>query len=131
MSGRCAVKPVTRHIGALGMVLLPFACPAVARSEPVTMVRGDGSLRLELNWQPRERGSQLSGYVYNETGSRIGRVTLLVEGLAPSGEVTLQSVTPVMGDVPGGDRTYVSATLPAASGYRVRVLGYDFTNCRD
>jgi hypothetical protein len=113
------------------MFLLPFACPAVARSEPVTVVRVDGPLRLDLDSEPRARGSQLSGYVYNETGSRIGRVTLLVEGLAPGGEVTLQSVTPVMGDVPGWDRTYVSATLPPASGYRVRVLGYDFTNCRD
>jgi hypothetical protein len=113
------------------VLLLPFVGPAVARSEPVTVVRVDGPLRIDLDAEPRKHGTQLSGYVYNETGSRIGRVTLLVEGLAPSGEVTLQSVTQVIGDVPGWDRTYVMATLPPASGYRVRVLGYDFVNCRD
>ena len=87
--------------------------------------------RLDLTSDARPGGAQLGGYVYNDYDSSTSRVILLVEGVGVAGDVAGRTVVHVYGEIPGRSRTYVNVDVPAAPSYRVRVLSFDFTHCRD
>jgi len=120
---RCRLTPV--------LTLLLSLAAGAAWAEPVTVVEEHRPFRLELTSDARSGGVRLGGYVYNDYDSSTSRVILLVEGVSSGGDAAGRTVVYVPGEIPGRHRTYVSVDVPAASSYRVRVLSFDFSHCRD
>jgi hypothetical protein len=125
-----AASLIRRRLAPALALLLSLAA-GIARAEPVTVVEERRPFRLELTSDARSGGVRLGGYVYNDYDSSTSRVILLVEGMSSGGDVARRTVVYVPGEIPGRNRTYVSVDVPAASSYRVRVLSFDFTYCRD
>jgi hypothetical protein len=98
-----------------------------ASAQNFGMPGADRYFRLE--WQARQSarwGPQVAGYLYNDYGAPATNVRLLVETLDGAGAVTGSTVTLVPGTAPGGGRLYFEQRVPAAAGYRLRVLSWDF-----
>ncbi len=90
--------------------------PLVADWE--TMFRVERSLA-------EERGTQVTGYVVNQSGFAVRRIRLLVDALE-GGRVVGQRVSWVGSDLGPGGRKYFTAEVPAqASAYRVSVFDYE------
>jgi hypothetical protein len=125
------VAHIVRRRLVAGLALLVPLFPALGWADPVTVVDERRPFRFDLRSDPRPGGGRVGGYVYNDYDSSTSRVVLLVEGVGSSGDVAGRTVVQVPGEIPGRHRTYVSVDVPAASSYRVRVLSFDFTHCRD
>jgi hypothetical protein len=84
---------------------------------------------FRLDWQARASarwGPLVSGYLYNDYGAPATNIRLLVETLDGAGAVTGSTVALVPGTAPGNGRLYFEQRVPAAAGYRLRVLSWDF-----
>ena len=87
--------------------------------------------RLEWQTTPGARGSEIVGHVANVGNLPVDRMQLLVERLDADGAVLGTSRTWVMGVVAPQQRTYFTARVAPATSYRVSILTFDWSNCRD
>lgn len=84
---------------------------------------------FRLEWEARpsgRRGPSVAGYLYNDDGAPATNIRILVQTLDGAGAVTGSTVTLVPGTAPGNGRLYFEQRVPAAAGYRLRVLSWDF-----
>ena len=86
-----------------------------------------------LQWEttPGTRGPAISGQVRNLSNLPVERMQLLIEPLDQSGAVVGSFRTWVLGQIPAHTNGYFSTPVPAASAYRVSILTFDWSNCRD
>lgn len=82
--------------------------------------------RLEWTVKGTAKGSLVQGYVYNRGMLRADRMTLRIDRLDTAGAVIGTSSVWVLGEIPMDGRAYFEATVPAAPGYRVQVLSFDW-----
>lgn len=87
--------------------------------------------RVEWQATPGVRGPEIAGYVANVGNVPVDRMQLLVERLDAGGAVVGTSRTWVMGVVAPQHRAYFTTHVPAAPAYRVSILTFDWSNCRD
>jgi hypothetical protein len=122
------------RVGVLVAVLLALGglAPVVASAGPV---HADDTLQryFQLEWTATAgaRGPEVAGYVENLGNVPFERMRLVVEQLDPGGVVIGTSTTYVMGVVTPRHRSYFTSRVPAATAYRVRILSFDWSNCRD
>jgi len=109
-------------------VLLPGAGAADPTHADVTVHQ---YFRLQWEATPGSRGPEIAGYVENISDLPVDRMRLLVERLDPGGAVIGSSTTWVMGIVAAHHRNYFTTRVPSAPAYRVRILTFDWSNCRD
>ena len=109
-------------------VLLPGPAPA----DPI---HADATVEqyFHLQWEATAgaRGAEIAGYVENVSDLPVDRMRLLVERLDASGAVVGSTTTWVMGSVAAHHRNYFTTRVPSAPAYRVRILTFDWSNCRD
>jgi hypothetical protein len=88
---------------------------------------------FDLQWEatPGARGPAIAGQVRNLSNLPVERMQLLVEPLDQQGAVVGSFRTWVLGQIPAHTRAYFHTPVPAASAYRVRILTFDWSNCRD
>jgi hypothetical protein len=114
------------------LVALAALPPALGAAEPI---QADATIDhyFRLQWQASAgtRGPEIAGYVENVSDLPVDRMRLLVERLDAGGAVVGTSTTWVMGIVVPHHRSYFSTRVPTASTYRVRILTFDWSNCRD
>ncbi|HEX6209511.1 MAG TPA: FxLYD domain-containing protein [Methylomirabilota bacterium] len=91
----------------------------------------DEYFRLQWRVTPGPRGPEIAGHVDNVGNLPADRMEVLVERLDTAGTVVGSSRAWVMGVVAPQQRTYFTAQVPAAPAYRVRILTFDWTTCRD
>jgi hypothetical protein len=123
-------------MGAAALLAVTLALlvllPAAGRAGPVHV---DDTLQryFQLEWAatPGTGGPQIAGYVENLGNVPFERMRLIVERLDPTGAVVGTSTTYVMGVVTPRHRTYFTTRVPTATTYRVRILSFDWSNCRD
>jgi hypothetical protein len=114
-------------LGALSALL-----PAIGAAGPIQVdATVDHYFRLQWQATSGARGPEIAGYVENVSDLPVDRMRLVVERLDAGGAVVGTSTTWVMGIVVPHHRSYFSARVPAASTYRVRILTFDWSNCRD
>ena len=118
MRGRTAVLAVV--VGVL------LAGATAARGQIYAPESLQRYFRLEWTVKGSAKGSLIQGYVYNQGMLRADRMTLRVDRLDSAGAVIGTSTVWVLGDVPLDGRAYFEATVPAATGYRVQVLSFDW-----
>jgi hypothetical protein len=87
--------------------------------------------RLEWQATPGARGPEIAGYVENVGNVPVDRMRLTIERLDATGAVIGSSTTWVMGVVTPNHRNYFTTRVAAAPAYRVRILTFDWSNCRD
>jgi hypothetical protein len=87
--------------------------------------------RLEWQAAPGGRGPEIAGYVENVGDVPVDRMRLTIERLDAGGTVVGTSTTWVMGVVTPHHRSYFTTRVAAAATYRVRILTFDWSNCRD
>jgi hypothetical protein len=116
----------------LAAAALALLLPAAGGAGPI---HADATLaeyfRLEWRATPGARGADIAGYVDNVGNVPVDRMQLLVERLDAGGVVLDSSRTWVMGVVAPLHRTYFVTRVSLAPAYRVRILTFDWTNCRD
>jgi hypothetical protein len=114
------------------VVAVAVLLPGVSAAGPI---HADATLDeyFRLEWQPSPgaRGPEISGYVANVSNLPVDRMQVLVERLDAAGTVVGSSRAWVMGVVAPQHRTYFTTRVPAANSYRVRILTFDWVNCRD
>jgi hypothetical protein len=83
---------------------------------------------FNVDWQVVRgpRGPVVEGFVYNRYGQATDRMRLDIEQLDGTGNVVGRTTTWVMGGVPPNGRTWFSAPVPDAAGYRVDILSFDW-----
>ena len=116
-----------RGVQAVLMAAL-VVTPVVAVAQNYALPGGTRDFRVEWETPRTARGKAiLGGYVYNDQGTAVDRVQLLIEAVDASGSVTGSSTAYVSGVVPAGNRRYfeVPATVAPAASYRVRVVTYE------
>jgi hypothetical protein len=87
--------------------------------------------RLEWEATPGARGPQIAGYVENVGNVPVDRMRLSIERLDAAGVVIDTTTTWVMGVVIPNHRNYFTTRVAAAPAYRVRILTFEWSNCRD
>jgi hypothetical protein len=87
--------------------------------------------RLEWQATPGARGHEIAGYVENVGNVPVDRMRLSIERLDAAGAVIETSTTWVMGVVTPNHRNYFTTRVAAAPAYRVRILTFEWSNCRD
>jgi hypothetical protein len=87
--------------------------------------------RLEWQATPGAHGPEIAGYVENVSNLPVDRMRVVVEQVDAGGAVIGSSTTWVMGTVIPNHRSYFTTRVPAAAAYRVRILTFDWSNCRD
>jgi hypothetical protein len=112
---------------AVGL-MLPVAGAAAPMHADATI---DEYFRLEWQTTPGARGVEIAGYVDNVGNVPVDRMQLLVERLDAGGTVVGSSRAWVMGVVAPQHRNYFTTRVASAPAYRVRILTFDWTNCRD
>jgi hypothetical protein len=114
------------------LVALALALPAVGLAGPLHAdATIDQYFRLEWQAAPGARGPEIAGYVDNVGNVPVDRMQILVERLDAAGAVVGSSRAWVMGVVTPQHRNYFTTRVPPAPAYRVRILTFDWTNCRD
>jgi len=115
--------------GALALVALvaPAARAGVAWSQATL----DQYFRVQWDATPADGGVAVSGTVTNVGSGPAHRMQVAVERLDTAGAVVGSTTAWVVGDIPAGQRGYFTARVPAAASYRVRVLAFDWANCRN
>jgi len=86
----------------------------------------DASFQLEWTATPAARGTKIEGFVYNRSGLIADRMRLSLHQLDAAGNVVGTTAIWVMGTVPADNRAWFEAVVPAAPGYRVEVLSFDW-----
>jgi len=112
----------------LAAALLPTAGTAGPLHADDTFER---YFRLQWEATPGARGPEIAGYVENVSDLPVDRMRILVERLDAGGAVIGSTTTWVMGSVAAHHRNYFTTRVPAASSYRVRILTFEWSNCRD
>jgi hypothetical protein len=106
--------------------------PAVGAAGPI---HADATIAeyFRLEWQatPGPRGSEIAGHVDNVGNVPVDRMQILVERLDAGGAVVGTSRAWVMGVVVPLHRTHFTARVAPAASYRVSILTFDWSNCRD
>jgi hypothetical protein len=114
------------------LVAVAILLPTVGGAGPL---QADATIDeyFRLEWQPTAgaRGPEISGYVANVGNLPVDRMQILVDRLDAAGTVVGSSRAWVMGVVAPQHRTSFTARVPAATSYRVRILTFDWMNCRD
>ncbi len=87
--------------------------------------------RLEWQATPGARGPEIAGYVENVSDLPVDRMRLVIDRLDAGGAVIGSSTTWVMGTVIPNHRNYFTTRVLTADAYRVRILTFDWSNCRD
>ncbi|HEY2993113.1 MAG TPA: FxLYD domain-containing protein [Methylomirabilota bacterium] len=121
----------TRQTVLVALMLIavaPITAAAGTVWAPATL---DQYFRVEWVATSGPGGSSVSGYVTNIGAGPAERVQLVVEGLDAAGSVVGASMAWVVGDLPANQRGYFTARVPAAPAYRVRVVAFDWANCRN
>ena len=80
---------------------------------------------FRLDWQIAP-GPTVEGYVYNQTDLLATGMRLNVEEMDAAGNVTGQTSTWVLGEVPPGSRSFFSTRVHQAASYRVTVLSFSW-----
>jgi len=115
--------------GALATMLL---APASGAAGPLY---ADATLEryFALDWQatPAAAAQTIDGYVENRGNLPVERMRLAIDRLDAAGRPVGTSTVWVAGVIPANNRTYFTSAVPAAAGYRVRVVAFDWVNCRD
>jgi hypothetical protein len=122
---------VVRALAAV-LVTIVLLAPSAGSAGPI---HADDTLqryfRLEWETTPAARGPEVRGYVENVGNVPVDRMRLVVERLDAGGVVVGTSTTWVMGVVIPSHRTYFTTRVDPAASYRVRILTFDWANCRD
>ena len=87
----------------------------------------DQYFRIEWQQTQNRRGQAIEGYVYNTSYRSAQRVSLRIDRVDAAGSVVGSSTLWIPGELPMTNRVYFSASVPAAAGYRVQVLSFDWT----
>jgi hypothetical protein len=118
--------------GVALLVTLSWLLPAVGSAGPIQAAATvEHYFRVQWEATPGPRGPEIAGFVENISDLPVDRMRLVVERLDAGGAVVGTSTTWVMGIVVPHHRSYFSTRVPAASTYRVRILTFDWSNCRD
>jgi hypothetical protein len=114
------------------MVVLALVASDASAAGP-THVDDTFERYFRLDWQamPSARGPEIAGYVENVGNVPVDRMRLTIERLDAAGAVIGTSTTWVMGIVTPKHRNYFTTRVAAAPAYRVRILTFDWSNCRD
>ena len=115
-------------LAALIVIGLPLAGWAGPINSEDTLQR---YFRLDWSSVSGARGSEIAGYVENVSNLPFDRMRLVIEHLDGTGAVVGSSTTYVMGPIVPNHRTYFTTRVAAAPSYRVRILSFDWANCRD
>jgi hypothetical protein len=91
----------------------------------------DRYFRLEWQATSAAQGSEIAGYVENLGNVPVDRMRLTIDHLDASGAVVDSATTWVMGTVVPNHRSSFTARVAPAPAYRVRILTFDWSNCRD
>jgi len=114
------------------VVAMAVLLPGPAAADPI---HADATVEqyFHLQWEATAgaRGPEIAGYVENVSDLPVDRMRLLVERLDASGAVMGSTTTWVMGSVAAHHRNYFTTRVPSAPAYRVRILTFDWSNCRD
>jgi hypothetical protein len=114
------------------LVAVAVLLPAVGTAGPS---QADATIAeyFRLQWQATQgtRGSEIDGYVDNVGNVPVDRMQILVERLDAGGAVVGTSRAWVMGVVVPMHRSYFTTRVAPAASYRVTILTFDWTNCRD
>ena len=114
------------------VVAMAVLLPGPAAADPI---HADATVEqyFHLQWEATAgaRGPEIAGYVENVSDLPVDRMRLLVERLDASGAVMGSTTIWVMGSVVAHHRNYFTTRVPSAPAYRVRILTFDWSNCRD
>ena len=117
------------------LAVLVLASVALLPGGVTAATHADATLAeyFNLQWEttPGARGPAISGQVRNLSNLPVERMQLLVEPLDQTGAVVGSFRTWVLGQIPAHTSGYFSTQVPAALAYRVRILTFDWSNCRD
>jgi hypothetical protein len=120
---------IARGVLVLFLLIALFGQAPGARGQNFALPDAERYFRLE--WaagQNARRGPVIRGYVYETYGRPSDQMRLAIDTLDAGANVTGTTIGYVMGPVPGGGRAYFEIPVPAASGYRVRVLSFRWTH---
>ena len=111
----------------LTAVLAPLLLASTAFGGPTYAPQTlDFYFRLEWQATSAARGPVVEGYVYNKSNLYADRMLLRIDELDAAGKVTDSKTTWVLGGVPPNNRGWFSARVPAATSYRVEIIGFDW-----
>ena len=114
------------------LVAAAVVLPAIGTAGPL---HADATMaeyfRLEWRAAPGPRGPEIAGHVDNVSDLPVDRMQILVERLDAGGTVLGASRAWVMGVIAPQQRTHFTTRVAPAPSYRVRILTFDWTNCRD
>jgi hypothetical protein len=114
------------------LVAAAVLLPGVAGAGPL---HADATIAeyFRLEWQATQgaRGPEIAGHVDNVSNLPVDRMQVLVERLDAAGGVLGSSRAWVMGVIAPQQRTYFTTRVATAPAYRVRILTFDWMNCRD
>ena len=110
------------------MAVAPLTAGAGTAWAPATL---DQYFRVEWAATSGPGGSAVSGHVTNIGPGAAERVQLVVERLDVGGTVVGTSMAWVVGELPANQRGYFTTRVPTAPAYRVRIVAFDWTNCRN
>jgi hypothetical protein len=113
-------RTLTAALAPLLLATTAFAGPTYA---PQTL---DFYFRLEWQATSAARGPVVEGYVYNKSALYADRMLLRIDELDAAGKVVDSKTTWVLGGVPPNNRGWFSARVPAATSYRVEIVGFDW-----
>jgi hypothetical protein len=114
------------------LVAVAVLSPAVGTAGPIQAdATIDQYFRLEWQATPATQGSEIAGYVDNVGNVPADRMQILVERLDAGGAVVGMSRVWVLGVVVPLHRNYFTTRVSPAASYRVRILTFDWSNCRD
>ena len=102
-----------------------------AVADEASLGRATPYFRIQSESGKNARGAtRVTGYVYNDSGSYINNVQLLVESVDDAGQVIAKRVTPIVGAVAPLNRGYFDVPAPgAAASYRVTVYSFNWVGC--
>ncbi len=114
------------------LVAVAVLLPAAGTAGPI---HADATITeyFRLEWQaaPGTRGPEIAGYVDNVGSVPVDRMQILVERLDAAGTIVGSSRAWVMGVVAPQHRNYFTTRVAPAASYRVSILTFDWSNCRD
>ena len=115
--------------GALATVLL---APASGAAGPL-YADATHERYFALDWQATAAPAApaIDGHVENRGNLPVERLRLAIDRLDAAGRPVGTSTVWVSGVIPANTRTYFTSAVPAAAGYRVRIVAFDWVNCRD
>jgi len=116
-----------RALAILGFVtIVGVAAGPSAGAELEPQVAGWERI-FTVSWQPGQYRGQpvVEGYVTNVSPYDTTQIRVLVESLDGAGQVTVQRIAWVPGDLGGGGRLFFQVPAAPAPAFRVRVFSYD------